>query len=344
MAGELIENVSGNEYQKVANGAVGDTVIQNADGTKSMGASRSPGTVPYKVNMDTSTPPGSGEIRWDSAAQTVATEIYIDNISDEGVDYSLFASEVINGDGLYLQDQLDPGKYQYWSLDVVFSQPGYQRYKVTLISSAGADFTPGSKILVSFRPDAGILHTIADVSRGGGGPPTGTPEASDEFLFYDIDDGGTAKLALIRDIAAANITDAFVSGSGSNIATTGTLAPLPIFTNNFYTSAVGVIARDIFQDEGFIINAPLRFVVTCTCSMRTNATDDFVFQIFSDNQPIGEELDVSGDGNQRARNFTLRAFTGVMTPGGKIELRVRNGGDTINSITATMDIQFAGVT
>lgn len=345
MAGEIIQNVSGQQYEKVPNGETGDSIVQNADGTKSMATPRSAGNASYRSSTNTSTPPSSGQIRWNDGDQALATKLFIDNSDSDGIDYTTFLGNVKIGDAIYIQDQGDPNKYQYWNITNITSPSGYKEYDVTLLDAVGGNFGNNNKLLTSYRPQGGTLQNLATTVEAAQAPspPLGTPEPTDEFLFVD-NSNELVKIGLIRDIAAANVTDAFVSGTGTNIIATSTPKALEIFDSNFYSSAPGVIGYDSVTFTGLKVFVPLRFIVTCTVSIRSPGSTDFFFQIYAGNTPIGEQVDVSGDGTSRARNFTVRAFTQVMTPNDIIELRVSNNNDNITNITATMDIQFAGTT
>lgn len=71
----------------------------------------------YQYASATATPPGSGNIRFNHADQTLATHAYIHNITTDALDLGIFNTlSVAPGDLLLIQDRNDHTRHQLYRI------------------------------------------------------------------------------------------------------------------------------------------------------------------------------------------------------------------------------------
>jgi len=134
---------------------LGNTITINASGAGPTGATGPPGQSSsyFKYQAQTSgTTPSSGHITWQTpGAQTTSTYIQASHINNDGVDVELFLSTVVVGNTLIIQNQDDSTNFQKWLVSgtPVIVPNNYVQYPITLISSAGPDFTNNHKIILA---------------------------------------------------------------------------------------------------------------------------------------------------------------------------------------------------
>jgi hypothetical protein len=157
-----------------------------------------------------------------------------------------------------------------------------------------------------------------------------------------------AKQSSIQDVVGNSILDGFIKGSVTSFGTTTSYVPIPMFTSDavadFYTSAPGNIIKAV-DDTGLTVNIPVRYSVLATASFEGALNDNFMFTILVN----GAEVDLvqamarSGQGAGKPAAFPLNAYTGVLSPGDTIQIGAKDGGDTITTISASLNISFAGL-
>lgn len=96
----------------------------------------------------TDSDPGPGDIKWNNASQASASEIYVDDVDKNSTDLSAFYAALSLGDRFRIQAQDDASQYQDWVIDSVTDQTGYFKFGVTLIGSAGGNFSNNQDILL----------------------------------------------------------------------------------------------------------------------------------------------------------------------------------------------------
>jgi len=145
----------------------GDKFSSN-DGTYKIPPQR--GSTSMRADSGTTPPPDSGKVRWDNATQTSATTIYLSETNDEGSDLTNYLSGLEVGDGLYFQNSGDAGQFQSWDIDAVVDSGGYKTITVTLMQSAGGNFSTngqGQLLLVTIEKGAGTLEALRGASQAG---------------------------------------------------------------------------------------------------------------------------------------------------------------------------------
>jgi hypothetical protein len=107
--------------------------------------------------------PAAGELRWDNATQTSATNLYLDGVTAGGIDMASQLLLVSKSDKILVQSTA--GNYQIWQLSATPSvSSGNWTFPATLLSSAGdgtTNFADGSALIVSVRP-AGEKKLVTD--------------------------------------------------------------------------------------------------------------------------------------------------------------------------------------
>lgn len=103
----------------------------------------------------TSGDPGAGNVRWNHATQTLATEIIIDDADAAAGDVSgVWASLQLDG-FLYLQGVVESARaiYQKWQVTAKSDEAGYGKLTVSLVSSNGSFSDDDAMELTLQQPD-----------------------------------------------------------------------------------------------------------------------------------------------------------------------------------------------
>ena len=102
----------------------------------------------YKASTSLGTPT-SGRITWQNASQTLSTYFQVNHVSDDTVDVEIFLSSVQAGNTLIVQNADDSTNFQKWLVSTVtVVANAYVQYTVTLVTSAGANFTDNHRIIL----------------------------------------------------------------------------------------------------------------------------------------------------------------------------------------------------
>lgn len=173
----------------------------------------------YNANLaDTVPPPGSGNIRWDNAVQTDATNLYVSHLTRIAQDIDVFLAAIVEGDILIIQDQNDSANYQKWAVSgTPTSTPNtYFTFPVTLVDSS-VSFTNGHNIaLIPIAAAKGVQA----VSAGQGVTVTGT--ATEPIVNADVADIAQGRGITVTDVAGTFTIDATVADvqAGTGISVT----------------------------------------------------------------------------------------------------------------------------
>jgi hypothetical protein len=99
--------------------------------------------------------PGAGKLRWNNADQSLATQLYIDNASLDGVSINGFWGSLPSAGYLYLQQADDADIWQLWEWTATPTDgTGYYKFTVTLRgkSTAAIGDTKGIYTAISCKP------------------------------------------------------------------------------------------------------------------------------------------------------------------------------------------------
>lgn len=147
--------------------------------------------------------PGTGRLRWNNATQSAATELYIDTVTDDGLDIDNYIDLVPVGAMVYVQDRDNANNVQKWLITSIVHNAGWTQLGVSNLSFAGGNLPNNHTIVVMFNNQiAGALSTeqstqLAELHRIHGlqlGFPltvTATSRVSDGITQNLSDDGTT---------------------------------------------------------------------------------------------------------------------------------------------------------
>ena len=163
-----------------ATGPVGATGVEGATGqTGPSGATGPAGqsTSLFLFRADTtatSGDPGNGDILWNNATQTSATQINIAHLTDNNIDVDVFLALIEQSETILIQDQSNSANYQRFTVTGAPTNvnPGasnsYWEVPVSLSSSGGTGTTPG------FSNSQSLFLAIVNGVTGATGPQGAT--------------------------------------------------------------------------------------------------------------------------------------------------------------------------
>ena len=98
----------------------------------------------------TDSDPGAGLLKWNHATQASATQIFLDDLTFDGVNLEALWASLVEGGFLYLQHAADPDTWQIWVIDTVVDATGYAKLAVSLAANGGS-FSDGDGVLVTIQ-------------------------------------------------------------------------------------------------------------------------------------------------------------------------------------------------
>jgi hypothetical protein len=142
----------------------------------------------YKVDTgDTSAPASSGRVEYNNATQASATSLFINQVTNGGVDIDVLFTNLDTGAVIYIQDKDDSANYQIWE---VSSTPSFASatwtIPVTLNTSGGTGTTN--------IPNNQEVFLAVQMFGGGGGDVVGPVSSTDgEIPLFDSTTGKLLK-------------------------------------------------------------------------------------------------------------------------------------------------------
>ena len=137
-------------------GFSGDSGISGLSGySGSSGFSGPPGfsSILFEYTSLTSNqtpPPGAGIVQWNNPVQVSATELYVNNVTNDGIDIYLFLELLNQTETITLQDKSDSTNYQTFTIS---SAPiygaGWWTIPVTLYTSGGTPFPDAHELILT---------------------------------------------------------------------------------------------------------------------------------------------------------------------------------------------------
>lgn len=113
----------------------------------------------WRYRTETATPPASGQIRFDNANISAATEFYLSETNDDGTDVSAFLELLLqNGSVLYVQDQSNADNHVIIEISGSTDNGTYRTYGIQSIIEEGTEPDQNQKV---------ILVTTGTASSGG---------------------------------------------------------------------------------------------------------------------------------------------------------------------------------
>ncbi len=111
--------------------------------------------------------PGSGRFRYDNAVHASVTEIFIDDINNDGVDISTLLGLIAIGDRLYIQQSDDASKFAVWNVDgpAPVDEGGWWTISVQLVSDGDVlDNNARCIIVLQIGGDMDLTYLRLDTS------------------------------------------------------------------------------------------------------------------------------------------------------------------------------------
>jgi hypothetical protein len=131
---------------------IADAVWVHAIRTLTSGTSAFATPFSYKAvtNNQAASDPSPGKIKWNNATQNLATQVYIDVITDDGIDLTNYMKNIVAGSILYIQDRDDAGKFQRWTINLATDNTGWMTLNVSLVTSAGGNLANNAQAVIVY--------------------------------------------------------------------------------------------------------------------------------------------------------------------------------------------------
>ena len=105
----------------------------------------------FDASTDTSTDPGSGEIRLDSGTPSSATELAVSDVDAAAVDIDSLLGSIVVGDIVRIQDRSQSAVFEDYTITSTTDSTTFFRYGLSSLSGSGDTFTAGQELVVIFR-------------------------------------------------------------------------------------------------------------------------------------------------------------------------------------------------
>jgi len=233
----------------------------------------------YKAKTNaTSGYPTNGHLLWNNATQTSATSILVSHLTDSDTDIELFLSFFVVDQKIFIQDRDESANNQVWQITGTptvtdaNTSTAYYTFPVTLVSSAGAEFTNNHSLLFgqivvatnavtsATTSDSTCDLDVATLSSAGTIDVSGTNSqiitTGDSGLIYTTGTGASIS-------TGGETAHIFTNGANAEIYTTGAAA-------NISTTGGGVI-----QTSGTFNIAGINGTTHLSATQTTNQTIAF---------------------------------------------------------------------
>jgi hypothetical protein len=148
--------------------------------------------------------PGTGRMRWNNANQLLASFLFIDHITDDGLDISNYILALSAGSQLYIQDRDNAGNWQRWIIGSIEDDVGWFKLGVSLEDSAGVAFSNNHQLVLAFQSSAVVV----------GLTPTQSAQLLEIFQRLGLDPTKPL-LQTATEISTADWTLAVTEGTGT---------------------------------------------------------------------------------------------------------------------------------
>jgi len=146
-------------------GNEGDVITTDGAGALSLAPIPSAGTSPFRASTTTTAPPTSGQVRWNSATQNMATKLFMSKTNSDGTDIGVFLLlSIVPGSRILFQLQTDQSQFQEFDVDVVIDQTTYLEIDVTAIGSNGGNFGNNNNLVSIFLSGTSQVASFATIT------------------------------------------------------------------------------------------------------------------------------------------------------------------------------------
>lgn len=125
----------------------------------------------WRYRTATGSSPSSGQLQFDNTTISSATEMYVNETNDNGVDVSAFLALIVANDLIYVQVSADSSQYVIVQTDTPTSAAGVYTFPILLVEGVGSSPTNNTPVSV--------------VTAGGGGGALPASTVDGEFLVGD---------------------------------------------------------------------------------------------------------------------------------------------------------------
>jgi len=154
----------------------------------------------WKYRTETTAPPATGQIRFNNANISLATEFYLHETNEGGVDVSTFLELLLqDGSALFIQDQTDAANFVMIEISSSTDNGVYRTFGIQSVIEEGTE--PGQN-------DDVILITTGLASAGG---VTEVNDLTASVTWDDIPDVNVPESAVTQHEAALTITESQIS-------------------------------------------------------------------------------------------------------------------------------------
>lgn len=94
--------------------------------------------------------PGAGLFKWNNATQASATQIYIDDATDDGESVTAVMAALSAGGFLRIAQYNDATRWQLWSVGTITDASGYTKFGVTLVQAGASAIQDAQQCVLSF--------------------------------------------------------------------------------------------------------------------------------------------------------------------------------------------------
>lgn len=117
----------------------------------------------WRYRTETAPPPASGQIRFDNADISLATEFYLNETNDDGSDVSTFIDLLMTeGSTLYIQDRTDADKFVLLELGTSVDNGVYRTFQIaSLIEGSGGEPAQNTQVALIITSGSLVNGVIA---------------------------------------------------------------------------------------------------------------------------------------------------------------------------------------
>jgi len=117
----------------------------------------------WRYRTETVAPPAVGQIRFDNADVSLATEFYLNETNDDGSDVSTFIDLLMTeGSTLYIQDRTDADKFVLLELGTSVDNGTYRTFQIAnLIEGSGGEPSQNTQVALIVTTGALVNGVIA---------------------------------------------------------------------------------------------------------------------------------------------------------------------------------------
>jgi hypothetical protein len=219
----------------------------------------------WKYRTETATPPASGQIRFDNANISIATEFYLHEITDGGTDVAVFLETLLqDGSVLFIQDQTNSANRVLIEISSSVDSGTYRTYGIQSVIEEGTE--PGQ--------NTNVILIASSAGGGGSGNVTKVGTPVDMQLGVWTGDGTIEGDPALLFNTASNTLTLGVSGDGGNFTLLGD-SPM---SKSWFLTGQGA-------DQGIWVD-----YVSGETKLRRIASDNFI------NNWVYEQIERSGTG------------------------------------------------